>query len=479
MNLTRGSVFLSLLFASSCSVQPTYQGPARHVIFISLDTTRADHFGFYGNSTVKTPNLDRLASESIVLDDFMTVAPTTLASHASLFTGKYPQAHGTPRNGFMVNEDNVLLAEVLRAVGFSTAGFIGAFPLASQFGIAQGFDHYDEEFERFAGVDNVLANERSANRVTDAVIRYLDTADLGRNQFLFVHYFDPHAPYQSPPPHDTQYDSRGRDGLRGWVPLVQDCHRYSRARARPPDELLEEARRMAAQYAGEVSYTDGQIGRLLDYLRERAILGNALLVVTSDHGESFWKHGECFDHGWNTNESTMRAVGLIRLPGGAGAGTRVSGLVASIDVLPSVLDYLGIAAPQGIDGEAMDLGRAAPRASGGARFGQATKPWESVETDPRWYNMHKARCIREGRYKLIQVPHRGLEELYDLDEDPSESRNLLADSSLEVDSVAGPLRQKLEAWAAAARPLPTYRVHGEQNEVIERLKSLGYLGGDE
>ena len=89
---------------------------------------------------------------------------------------------------------------------------------------------------------------------------------------------------------------------------------------------------MAAQYAGEVTYMDEQIGRLLDYLRERAILGDALLVVTSDHGESFWKHGECFDHGWNTNESTMRAVGLIRLPGGAGAGTRVSGLVASIDV---------------------------------------------------------------------------------------------------------------------------------------------------
>ena len=156
MNLPRWSVFLFMIAALACSARSDSDGLARHVVLISLDTTRPDHFGFYGSPTIRTPNLDKLASESIVLDDFMTVAPTTLASHASLFTGKYPHSHGTPRNGFMVNDENVLLAELLQENGFSTAGFIGAFPLSSQFGIAQGFDHWDEEFERFQGKDNVL-----------------------------------------------------------------------------------------------------------------------------------------------------------------------------------------------------------------------------------------------------------------------------------------------------------------------------------
>ena len=196
----RWSVFLLAIAAVACSAPSGSDGPVRHVVFISLDTTRPDHFGFYGSPTVRTPNLDKLASESIVLDDFMTVAPTTLASHASLFTGKYPHSHGTPRNGFLVNDENVMLAELLQEAGFSTAGFAGAFPLASQFGIAQGFDHWNEEFER---LDDALVNERAADRVTDAVIQYLDEADLGRKQFLFVHYFDPHAPYVSPSPYDT------------------------------------------------------------------------------------------------------------------------------------------------------------------------------------------------------------------------------------------------------------------------------------
>ena len=236
---------------------------------------------------------------------------------------------------------------------------------------------------------------------------------------------------------------------------------------------------MAAQYAAEVTYTDVQVGRLLAHLRERGVLDEALLVVTSDHGESFWQHGECFDHGWNTFDSTMRVVGVIRLPGAAGAGTRVPGLLANIDILPTVLGYLGIAAPAGIDGAAMDLRSSPPQPPAGPRFGQATKPWKSVETDPRWHNLRKTRSIRAGKLKLIQVPTTGKEYLYDLSRDPIESINLLEIAGAEIDSVVGPLRQGLEAWAESADPLPTSFVNGEQNEVMQRLKALGYLGGEE
>ena len=149
---------------------------------ISLDTTRADHLGFYGNRVVQTPQLDALAAESVVLDDFMTVVPTTLASHASLFTGKYPHHHGVPRNGFVVPEENVMLTELLAERGFTTAGFIGAFPLAERFRFAQGFEHWDEQFSAARG--------RRAEGVTDARTAWLDEK-ASRAPVSVRSYFDP------------------------------------------------------------------------------------------------------------------------------------------------------------------------------------------------------------------------------------------------------------------------------------------------
>ena len=455
------------VLALACSGNEPFEGPADHVVFISLDTTRPDRLGLYGNPVVKTPNLDRLAAEGIILSDFMTVVPTTLASHVSLFTGKYPQSHGTPRNGFMVNKRNVMLAEVLKQHGFTTAGFAGSFALESRFDFAQGFDHYDETFERFAGEHRLQQNERSAASVTDAVLGYLDREGTPRNLFLFAHYFDAHAPYEPPPPYDTMYDPRGREDLPSWVEVRQLVDEE-------PETSTELAWRTAAQYAGEISYMDEHLGRLFDELRERGILDRALVVVTSDHGENMWDHPTFFGHGWSTYDSTMRAVGIVRLPGGDRAGTRVNHLVASIDLLPTVLDYLGIPLPEGIDGEVAELtpGAADPDRT---RFGQATKPWKKVETDPRWTNMAKARCIRQGSYKFIQVPYTGREELYDVERDPSEQEDLLRAGATEI---AAPLRTALEAWAASADPLRSRFENSQRQETIDRLEALGYLGGE-
>jgi arylsulfatase A-like enzyme len=462
---------LLCLIVSACDrPSGTVDPSAKHVIFISLDTTRADHFGLYGNETVKTPNLDRLASESIVLDDFMTVVPTTLASHVSLFTGKYPHTHGIPRNGFVVHEDNVMLAELLRERGFATAGFAGSFALESRFNFTQGFEHYDETFQRMAGEHGLEQSERSAEAVTRAVVDYLDREGVADHLFLFVHYFDPHEPYEAPPPYDTIYDSRGREGLPYWA----DASREVTLRAGQRTELAE---RMAAQYAAEITYMDHHIGVLLEELRERGIFDDALLVVTSDHGENHWEHAVSFDHGWTTYDSTMRAVGIFRLPGAEGGGARIDALTANIDIFPTVLAYLGISSPAGIDGDAVDLTDPPAATRERIRFGQATKPWEEVEKDPRWTNMLKARCIRQGNYKLIQVPFLKREELYDLERDPLEQSDLLSDGSPEAEVVARPLRERLEAWAVSANPLPSRFDPSQRQETIERLKSLGYLGG--
>lgn len=457
-----------LVAATSCTPAPSVDRP-RHVVLISLDTTRADRFGFYGNRTVRTPNLDRLAGQAIVLLDFMTVAPTTLASHTSLFTGNYPQTHGVPRNGFTVDDANVTLAETLAENGFTTAGFAASFALSARFGIAQGFQRYDESFDREGGVGGRMQNERDAASVTDAVLGYLDERPVPQRLFLFVHYFDAHAPYDAPAPYDRMYDPRGREGLPGWFQVAREC--TSRGGARTPD-----GERLALQYDAEISYMDHHVGRLIEGLKERDILDDALVVVTSDHGENFWEHDECFDHGWTTYQEAIRAVGILRMPRHGAAGRRIEELAATVDLYPTILGAVGIPQPRGIDGRAIDLFAKSPH-GGHARFGQATKPWEEVETDSRWRNMSKARFVRKGPYKLIQIPYAGREELYDLATDPGEQANLLeGDLSPEVGARAGELRRKLEAWAASAHPLPSEFDPEQREETIERLKGLGYLG---
>ena len=449
----------------ACAPAPDGFRDPRHVIFISMDTTRADHLGFMGNDRIQTPRLDELTARSIVFEDCMTVAPTTLASHTSLFTGKYPHSHGTPRNGFLVNPKNVMLAEVLGDAGFHTAGFAGSFALHSRFAFAQGFDHYDETFDQRVGEGGVDQNQRSAAVVTDAVRDYLALTGIPERLFLFVHYFDPHRPYAAPEPFATAYDPDGRDAL-------PDIESIRRDRGLTPGERQQAGRRQMLQYAAEISFMDEQIGRLLDVLDASGVLDEALLVLTSDHGENLLERSPIFDHGNSVYRAMTDAVCAIRLPGGRGA-TRVPGTMATIDILPSVLALLDIPAPEGVQGETIDLEEHPLEIEPRTRFAQATKPWDQVETDPRWTNLRKARCIRDGRYKLIQVPYLGTEELYDLQEDPEETVNLL--DAGDPPAITGILRRRLEVWAESADPLPSHFMRGRRDENIERLRSLGYV----
>ena len=453
----------------SADAGPTGKSPARHVIVVSLDTTRADYFGCYGHPIVRTPRMDSLAAESILFTEYMTVVPTTLASHVSLFTGKYPHSHGTPGNGFSVNDENVMLAEVLRSAGFDTVGFAAAFSLHTRFGFAQGFDHYDERFDRLAkSMGAGHQDERPADAVTDAVISFLDKSAIPNRLFIFVHYFDAHAPYEAPPPFDTMYDPRGRTALPDPATVAAEYRRN-------PGKNAPLMQRLAAQYAGEISFLDQQLGRLLDYLRRREVLDDAILLVTSDHGENLADHEEFFNHGQTTFRGTMRGVCLVRLPQARLGGTRVHQLVASIDALPTLLDYIGLPIPEGVEGEAIDLLRADAPFPARTRFGQATKPWQNTEADPRWHNMRKARCVRRGDFKFIQVPYAVREELFNLALDPQERNNLLLTATPEVRAQAAELKRKLEAWAESAAPLPSRYNPSQMQETIERLRSLGYL----
>jgi len=443
--------------------------PPRHVIIISMDTTRADQFGFMGNPFIKTPRLDAIAAESIVLTDCMTVAPTTLASHTSLFTGKYAHHHGTPRNGYMVSRDNVMLAEILKEAGFTSAGFAGSFALDSRFDFAQGFDTYDETFDILVGDNRADANQRRAETVTNAVLAYLDANGVPDRLFLFAHYFDPHSPYAAPTPFHSMYNPNGGRGLPPLNPVSEDG--ILKLDPRQP----QVGQQLISQYAAEISYMDFHIGRLIDELQRRGILDEAILLVTSDHGESFMEHPRSFSHGFLVYQATMHSVGVIRLPGGEGGGRKIGGPVSNIDLLPTILQILGISPPPGIDGEAIPLEVTDAALPQRTRFGQATRPRKEHETDPRWMNMLKARYIRSGRYKFIQTPYLGTEELYDLESDPGEQRDLLQGPSQETLEIAARLRAELTAWAESADPLPTRFEETQREETRARLRSLGYI----
>lgn len=460
------------LMLCSCP-QPAMKPVARHVIFISLDTTRPDHIGCYGNPWISTPNLDHLAAESILFTQYMTVVPTTLPSHTSLFTGKYPHNHGNPQNGYMVNNENILLTEILKSAGFQTMGFIGSFALDSRFDFAQGFDFYDETYERFVGEGKLTEHERCAGSVTRSVISSLDALPSLQSLFLFVHYFDPHKPFEPPAPYDSMYRWENKDTSSAGGGITV---RYSCPHSLSP-ENWELSKKAAVGYAGEISYLDHHLGNLLGYLKRKGVLDHSLVVVTSDHGENFWEHMPYFHHGTSTYQTSMHAVCMIRLPHAAHKGMVVTKPISSIDILPTVLSYLNLSLPKGIDGHAFDLNNAAASIGNRYVYGQATltSPRKIPNSAGGWLHTNKARCVRSDNLVYIHTPYTGSEELYDLSSDPYEQKNLLRSPSPEILSVSLELKHKLEAWVTTADPLESFPEKARRQETIEKLKALGYM----
>ena len=462
-----------VLMLSGCDRQtepsratPQYSGPIRHVVLVSFDTTRADHFGCYGNPWIQTPSVDAFAAEGILFEDHLTAATSTLASHTSMMTGKYPQAHGVPRNGFVVHADNLMLAEILRDAGFETAGFLGSFALESRFNFNQGFTHWDERFDILAnpGIDQ---NQRTATSVTDAVLAWLDAEPLPEHLFLFVHYFDPHTPYAPPSPFDTLY---GDSDVAGKInaddhPALRNVHK--------PEEL----RSQLYHYAGEVSYLDSQFGRLIAELRRRDILDSAIVILTSDHGEQLSDTpAPPFDHGLTVYNAEARTLWITRLPRGESGGSRYAGLSSATDVLPTLLAFLELAIPSGVAGQAFDLTELKRPNSPRICFSTATKPWwDGVETDDQWLGYNKSRGVRRGQYKFIRTRYDNREELFDLARDPLETTNLLDAPAPVSTRIASELRAELDAFEAMADPLPARFDPSQEDETRRRLRSLGYL----
>jgi arylsulfatase A-like enzyme len=473
------SVTMTLVSLVGCAkpgpTVPDNAAGIKHVILISIDTLRADFLSCYGHPFVKSPNIDRVASEGMLFENHMTAAPTTLASHTALLTGTYPHTHGVPRNKFVVSEVNVLLAEVLKEKGFATAAFIASTALHEAYNMGQGCDYYEGDTAVFTQHHHGAASsERTADMVTDSVLKWVDQA-RAENLFLFVHYFDVHMSYTPPPPYDTMYPRPDSDvdGSIIGISRIRKELRDQYHRDTPAVLTLK------SLYGGEVTYTDSQIGRLLAELETRGIYKDALLIITSDHGENFDEHPNFIDHGADTFQNTVRAPLIIRFPHDKNGGRRIDRLVSNIDVMPSVLDWLEFDIPERVEGVSF-----APLRTGDQLpsrepiFAEATKPFSpKYEDHPIWTNAKKSKCIRDGKWKLIHRPIPGETELYDLQADPNEEKDIYHEINSIDPALVRRLKTALKNWSDLANPLPTYM--DSDPDRSRALGDIGYTGYDQ
>ena len=244
---------------------------------------------------------------------------------------------------------------------------------------------------------------------------------------------------------------------------------------------VDEPESPMALYAGEMSYLDEHIGRLLDGLASRGILENAIVVITGDHGEAFWEHGDHWNHGLWVYDTTVRVPLIFHVPGNEGplgAGTIVDEGVSTIDVVPTLLDLLHLESPKRVEGQSLVAALEGRPLDRGAVFSQATQPIGMPDIEGQWGNLHKPRCVRDGRWKFVHAPYNDYEELYDLEADPDERTNLLLepDPPADILAVRDRLKDELTEWARTARVSPSHLNPAQFEESMKRLKSLGYAG---
>ena len=418
--MTAKLVFACVALALTACGQPPPTAPppagVKHVLIVTIDTLRADRLGIYGAANVATPNMDSLARDGALAPQADAHVPLTRPSHVSLFTGRYPAEHGIRDNvAPALPADVPLLAERFQRGGFATGAFVASVVLDRQSGLARGFDRYSDQMP--PGADR-----RSGDEVVAEAIEWMK----GKPRSLaWVHLYDPHAPYLPPGRYAAEYADRPYDGTVAWS-----------------DEL---------------------IGRLVDALRQMGTLDSTLIVVTSDHGEGLGEHGEDV-HGFFAYEATLRVPLIIRGPG-VKAGTRLEGVARTIDVFPTIVELARLGGePPVMSGRSLAPALAGQRVSEEASFGESLMPLLQ-------YGWSDLRTVRDGRWKYILAPK---PELYDLDRDPGELRNLVDAEPARARALRGGIEARLKIEQTAVHSAPA--AAGVPPEMLERLGALGYIG---
>jgi choline-sulfatase len=394
----------------------------RPVLLVTLDTTRADHLEPYGATDVKTPTLARLAADGILFEHATSVAPITLVAHTSIHTGLDPPRHGVRNNGLhYVPPEVTTLAEILKAEGFRTAAFVSAAVLEKHYGLDQGFETYDDDLSAGRERHPRMVADRPAGATVAAAKKWLDALPAGEPFFLWVHFYDPHAAYSPPPPFRDQYKDR--------------------------------------LYDGEIAYMDSQLGELLAHPRltgDRA----PIVIALGDHGESLGEHGEQ-THAILPYEATLHVPWIMKVPGGP-AGLRVDTVVSQVDLMPSVLDLLKLPVPDGLSGHSLlPLLEGHDSAPDRYLYSETYLPFYT-------YGWAKLRAFRHGHWKFVSAPS---PELYDIERDPRELSNVIAQEP----GRAHDLHAALDDYLRSVKDSEKEAHIDLDSERIEALRSLGYL----
>jgi arylsulfatase A-like enzyme/Flp pilus assembly protein TadD len=408
---------LSVMTAAGQAAKPA-AATEPNLLLITIDTLRPDRLSCYGAKALKTPAIDALAARGALFEKAYAHDPVTLASHANILLGVTPLYHGVSENAHSkVSPAFLTLAEHLKAQGFSTGAFIGAFPLDSRFGLDQGFDVYDDLDLVASGIPGVYA-ERPADKVLAPATAWI-LSRTGR-WFCWIHLWDPHAPYAPPEPYASRF-------------------------AKDP-------------YSGEAAFVDAQLGRLFAALRGKGWESRTVVAVTADHGESMGEHGE-LTHSYFAYDSTLH-VPLILAGPGVKPG-RIRDAVSHIDIFPTLCDLLAVKPPGRLQGRTL-----APRISGAAPLEPRPIYIESLEP---YFNKGCApvRGFISGNTKFLETP---VPEVYDLAKDPAEKTNLAPATDL------NPLRKTLAGLQAAlSSPMRDEAARASDPQTLARLRSLGYI----
>lgn len=403
-----------------------------NLLLITLDTVRTDRLSCYGSTILTTPALDRIAERGVLFEQAIAPAPMTLPSHATVMTGLYPQRHGVRANGaFRLSNRAITLAEILRNNGYRTAAVIGSFILDSSYGLSQGFDYYDDEMVSSpADIPGSQGQQgqlmkitpRPASEVTSRSLSWLARA-ADKPFFLWIHYYDPHYPYEPPPPYSDTF----------------------------ADDL----------YTGEIAFVDDNVDRILDMLEEKKLLDQTLIIVASDHGEGLGDHREK-THSVFVYEPMIRVPFIISQPEHLPAGKRIDVPVSLADILPTVLDLFDLEYALELDGRSL-----APTIREEAEKDRLV--YSESMFSHLTYGWSRISSLQGSRWKYIRS---STPELYDLSEDPAEERNLVdtrtdivelfntrLDSLMEEEPPEGLLSEKMN---------PTLKER-------ERLAALGYV----
>ena len=392
-----------------------------NVLLITLDTTRADRLGCYGHARARTPNLDGLASAGVRFENVYSQVPLTTPSHCSILTGTYPLYHQVHNNGtYALPAEVTTLAEVLKGRGFQTAAFVGSFTVDSRLGLGQGFDVYDDKFAEGQAFKPLNA-ERKADKVYAAFRRWFDGVEKPPF-FCWVHFYDPHLPYDPPAPYSIDFAD--------------------------------------SPYDGEVSYMDHTIGQVIASLREKGLLSKTLIVLAGDHGEAFGEKVET-GHGVFLYDGTLKVPLILHAEGHLPKGGVIKSRVRLIDIAPSILDLLGLPVPSEIQGTSLLPYIAGREKKDLSTYLETYFPREN-------YGWSELTGFVDGDWKYIKAPK---PELYNLKTDPQETQNVLGQESKNAELMSERLAETTAKYAsgfAASRRVLT-------PEEQEKLRSLGYV----